>query len=840
MELKEMIAEDARIFAHSKEGSRKETLWEHTRLCEEYFDRITEQRRAEEVLCKFYRKYTEAGTRAGEGLFLESVRAVITCHDAGKINPRFQREIMKNDEAKGAYSCLNGTNHSFLSAVLYLDYFWDRIAQETLEKKEKDELKVLVYIHSYLISRHHSDLESLGDYSVHLQEGGEGDRILQFLEKEEQNIYKGPFYFKGKSTALTAKVWKRVSMQKNRSQRVWLFIYSRLVYSLLVASDYYATTGYMSETMIWSFGNECQSEAFAEAFEKSKYIKNIRDYEAERYGKGEYRTINDLRNELFLETEQTYRENARKELFFLEAPTGSGKSNTAMNLSFQMLKNGCQKLFYVYPFNTLVEQNRATLEEIFSGQEEVREKIAVINSVSPIPVREKHKDETWESESCYESALLDRQFLNDEFILTTHVSFFRTLFGNRREDLFGVHQLLHSVVVLDEIQSYKNTLWSEIIIFLQEFAKLFGMKVIIMSATLPNLTVLTGEKSDMVPLVTGREKYFSHPLFRDRVVCRYELLGRKMEIEELGNHILAQAESGRKILIEMQTKTSAEKLYRWLVENGQDKEAMLLMTGDDNQAARAEVIRQIREREGTVILTATQVVEAGVDIDMDIGYKAISKLDSEEQFLGRINRSSKKERKGTVYFFQMDTPRKIYGQDVRINRELTLQEEAMREILSNKDFQVYYAPVLAAIQKQINERRSETNLEDFFEQTVGTLNFVGVRKRMELIEENQHTISVFLARNLPLPNGQTLDGKKCWDKYRELLENKKMGYARKMIELSKVRSDISNFIYEMPKGVELPYLDKIGDLLYVEDGEQYFENGKLNREKILGEGGMFL
>lgn len=49
-----------------------------------------------------------------------------------------------------------------------------------------------------------------------------------------------------------------------------------------------------------------------------------------------------------------------------------------------------------------------------------------------------------------------------------------------------------------------------------------------------------------------------------------------------------------------------------------------------------------------MILIATQVIEAGVDIDMDIGYKDTSRLDSEEQFMGRINRSAK--RRGIVYF----------------------------------------------------------------------------------------------------------------------------------------------------------------------------------------------
>ncbi len=49
------------------------------------------------------------------------------------------------------------------------------------------------------------------------------------------------------------------------------------------------------------------------------------------------------------------------------------------------------------------------------------------------------------------------------------------------------------------------------------------------------------------------------------------------------------------------------------------------------------------DKDKAVILVATQVVEAGIDIDMDIGYKDISKLDSEEQFIGRINRNFKRK-----------------------------------------------------------------------------------------------------------------------------------------------------------------------------------------------------
>lgn len=97
---------------------------------------------------------------------------------------------------------------------------------------------------------------------------------------------------------------------------------------------------------------------------------------------------------------------------------------------------------------------------------------------------------------------------------------------------------------------------------------------------------------------------------------------------------------------------------------------------------------------------------------MDIGFKDISKLDSEEQFLGRINRSSKRD--GIVYFFDMDQAKNIYGLDFRIDESFTLLTSEMREILKEKEFDIYYKKVLNVLKKQRNESTSSEGLDDFF------------------------------------------------------------------------------------------------------------------------------
>ena len=116
----------------------------------------------------------------------------------------------------------------------------------------------------------------------------------------------------------------------------------------------------------------------------------IREYEKNFYGKyNDFKKVSDmniLRNEMFLDAEKEFDLNKQENIFFLEAPTGSGKSNVAMNLSFKALKDNIDlnKIFYIYPYNTLVEQNLKSLKEVFDGHEEIFNKIAVINSIYPI------------------------------------------------------------------------------------------------------------------------------------------------------------------------------------------------------------------------------------------------------------------------------------------------------------------------------------------------------------------------------------------------------------------------------------------------------------------------
>lgn len=847
--IEDIIVKPELFYAHCDRGNGKnpEILKEHVDRCYHYFEELWEHKNFKAVFENFQKELAPELSNEGIKLFYSLIVNVIIFHDYGKINPRFQSITMKNTLRKWTViDCLEGTNHSMLSAAIYLDYFYEKIQESPLSKDEKNIIHVFMLANAYVITRHHGNLSG---FEAFLEEFQQNQQLADIFSCMNQGVfaevYHGPFCKKGLHSVNMPMQNKRKydSFSEKQSLQLGLYAYIRFLFSVLVSCDYYATSEYDNGIQMSAFGT-IENTEFVTQYEQSERVKQIRRFNPESCV-DDKKDINILRNRMFYEAEQTLLENKDANVAFAEAPTGSGKSNLAMNCSLKLLDKNINKIFYVYPFNTLVEQNYDTLEKIY-GQTDIFKSIAVINSITPIPLNGTRK--FWENldkeenEKFYQKALLDRQFLNYPFILTTHVNLFQIMFGCEREAAISFYQLAGSVVVLDEIQSYKNVLWTEIMMFLQCYSRLLNMKIIIMSATLPKLDMLTGNHEKVVNLIKNPEKYFQDARFKKRVALSYELLypDRKTEMKELYAQVLGQAQKGRKLLMEFITKTSAEKFYHMLTESGREDLQIFCMTGDDNQIDRKRILREMdtADKDKAVILVATQVVEAGIDIDMDIGYKDISKLDSEEQFIGRINRNFK--RKGVVYFFDMDNESGIYKEDYRVDTAYTLRKDEMKQLLADKNFGKYYDYILKGIRKYRNDRKNENGIEAFVD-NVKKLDFVWISQKMKLIDKNDDwKMSVYFAREITTDTGEIIDGKQVWERYRELLSDMTMNYAKKQILLSEVKSKMSYFIYQIKIDNSLDYNDRIGELYLIEDAEQYFENGRLNTDKFYSQGNLFV
>lgn len=843
--VEESLNKKYNIYAHENEG-KYEYLYEHISLCEKYFFKIIVEKGIDEVFARFEDEFLPQTSNECKKIFREMIINTIIMHDMGKVNPIFQENRLGNDLGIKGIKDFGNSHHSILSVLIYFDYFFDKL--KILPKTEIEVLIDFMIMNGYIISRHHGELNSLKEFKEKFDENsdGEGAKLLTTQQKLHKGIY-------NKEITLTLRKIEKIfdandkyTKKLSNEKKTCRYIYERLLFSILVACDFYSTSEFMDGIDIKDIGNINEVDEFYNVYKQGKIYNLTKEYKKSRNKNkidfSKVKDINILRNELFIEAEENLNKNIEADIFYLEAPTGSGKSNIATNLSFKLLKEDKRKnkIFYVYPFNTLVEQNIKILKKTFDKEKEIFNKIAVINSV--FPIKEIASQRKNEEEDCnfnyYKKALLNRQFLNYPIVLTTHVTIFKYLFGTAKEDIFPLHQLVNSVIVLDEIQSYRNIIWGEIINFLSTYARLLNIKVIIMSATLPDLNCLTENAHNTIMLIKDRDKYFKNPIFKERVRLNFDLLKSEDIIEELYAHVKKQSQKRKKILVEFISKNSAYSFYRRLKEDEDIVSNVQLMTGDDNPIERERILDLISDCED-VILIATQVVEAGVDMDMDIGYKDISMLDSEEQFLGRINRSCMNSEGGIAYFFNLDKASSIYKQDKRMDKDLTLANEKMIEILREKEFKKFYKFVTDRL-KILTSNENEYNINKFFNEVVGNLNFKDVEDKMELIDEDKNQISVFLSSTINKKNGEVLNGKQIWNEYKSLLMNTDMEYAEKRIKLSKVRVNMNNFIYKIKCKKTFTYNDRTGELYFIENGNFYFDDGKLNKEKFIKEVGEFI
>lgn len=835
--LEKKLKNTDKLYAHFKgeKNVKYELLKEHMELSIEYFNKIVNEKKLDKIFINLENEFLKDFSYEGISLWKELIYNAIYCHDLGKSNPNFQVMRMNNKNFKLTSS--NNPRHSIHSACIYFNYYFDKIS--TMKREEKIPLLFFLTINSFIISRHHSDLDNVDEFFENL--------IDKYEDKEEFINCNDELSKKISCNKLKKLFYKQV--EKYEENKKWscvsLFIYIRFIYGLLVSCDFYSTYDFQNGKNVENLGTIEDINKYYSLFKDSNVYKNIEKYIAFLEGKGvspfEENDINKLRTEMFLESEKNLINNLDKNIFLLEAPTGSGKTNSSINLAFKILERekNINKLFYIFPFNTLVEQTKDSFFNIFETVDEIKSEIAVINSITPIKVYDEEND-SYDSKSHkdYEKSLLSRQFLHYPINLSTHVNLFRYLFGTDRDSVFPLAHLANSVIVLDEIQSYRNEIWKEIIIFLKAYSRLLNIKIIIMSATLPDLSKLSYEKDGFARLITDREKYFNNPLFMNRVDVDFSLLDiERNEVEEvllkkvIDESINLSSDFDGKIVVEFIKKTSAISFYNEIKEIIEDEEIdreVLLITGDDNKVERKRIIDKVKSGKN-IILIATQVIEAGVDIDMDIGFKDISMLDSEEQFLGRINRSCKKKN-CKVVFFNKDDASIIYKNDIRKMRNLVLVNKDIREILKKKDFNKFYNEVLEILE---NNRKEENdgNIENFKENCICKFEFKDIEDRMQLIKDDRRKYTVFLNTDVEEEDGTIISGAYVWNKYKEVLTSNSLGYAERKVKLSEISEKVDYFTYEVDK-INFSYNDILGDLVYVEDGDKYFENGKFSRIKL--------
>jgi len=415
---------------------------------------------------------------------------------------------------------------------------------------------------------------------------------------------------------------------------------------------------------------------------------------------------------------------------------------------------------------------------------------------------------------------IDSLFVNFPITLISHVGFFDILTSTSKEKNYIIHRLVNSIVIIDEMQSYPPTEWDKINYLIQNFSKYYNITFIIMSATLPKISKLLIDKTQNDKfnyLIKSRDEYFQNPNFSKRVEIEYVLNDCFTE-EKLKKLVIQKSEQYAeknqtvKCIVEFITKKRASEFYELLKNDEEFLEyEIFLISGTILEPRRQEIIAYLKSAiETKIIVVTTQVIEAGVDIDMDIGFKDKSLIDSEEQIAGRINRNAKKSN-SKLYIFYSGDVQKVYRFDLRY--KLGLNQEEYLNILQNKTFDYFYRLVFENINRaNENEYQSDTLSE--FKELIKTNDYKEVDKSFELIKSNSLSIFVplkigkehftldeiiFLENFINVSNETNINGFDVWNTYEKIIKNKLDDFISRKINLKIIASIISKFTFSIWK-----------------------------------------
>ena len=852
-----------KYFAHTHQNKPKETLIQHSQKVKQWAMKLIETHHLDWVTDKLIYSFTYNQNYISDfitfGNFIKKLFLnAIVFHDFGKVNPNFQIEKMKNISFVPDKEIKIDTKHSILSTYIFLNFHFKEIFEkEEFSDEEKNILYAIALLFSIPILKHHRPyLEKKYDFEKPLL-----NSLYKYLSKYKidfNNEVSNSFF---ENSELIFDGFYDFLKIENFFP---FYGFIKLNWSLLTAADYYATSEYMNDLQINDFGliDDKLRNQIINSFENNpekpynKALKKNPDkYLNINFSELQERNninLNILRQKLGAEAILNLQKSPDKKLFYLEAPTGSGKTNVSIAFATELLQTDKQinKIFYVFPFTTLITQTFQSIQDTIDISDE---QIIQLHSKTGFHSKENKEGNYGKDYRNY----IDNLFVNYPVTLLSHIKFFDILKSNSKETNYILHRLANSIVIIDELQSYTPKHWDKVIFFLDNYAKYFNIRFLIMSATLPKIDELNNEtKGKIVRLIPNKNQYFLNPNFKDRISLDFQLLDWKKPVSDEEKQEYLQKLSGfvyEKLekysvnnqdkvrgLLEFITKKSAAEFQKIINKKVEfDEYKKYLISGEILESRRKEIIKKIKNNiDDKVIVITTQVIEAGVDIDMDIGFKDRSLIDSDEQLAGRINREAKRDN-CKLYLFDFDKTFWIYKNDYRYSVQSKEDEiyKNYKQILQEKSFDKLYEKVNDNIRKRNKDSfNSESKYFEYFK----TFSFKEINQRFRLIDQENESLFMPLSIDEKYFNTEDLksfnilcnkkgeiNGEDVFQVYMDTLDNKEQKFIDKNIALKKLVGIMSHFmlsIFKNQKEVIREYCDV--------EKEKYGINYLLNWENI--------
>ena len=403
-------------------------------------------------------------------------------------------------------------------------------------------------------------------------------------------------------------------------------------------------------------------------------------------------------------------------LFTLTAPTGSGKTLSSLAFALKHINHlnaslptddprRFRRVMVVIPYTSIIEQTARVYRELF---EKPFGPDYVLEHHSAVAPRERKEDKGLDAEEDrLRRARLAAENWASPLVVTTNVQFFESLFSNRPSDCRKLHNVGRSVVLFDEVQTLPPRLVPSLLSGVSLLVRDYGATVVFMTATQPAFA----SAGSALPYgwepveISTKPGEMAEALRRTRI----ELPRQDEQISwpDLAAKVVAEPQS----LCVVNTTKDARELFR-LVR--QDKaEGSFHLSARMCPAHRQEKLKVIRDHLAAsqpCRLVSTQLIEAGVDVDFPIAFRALGPLDSIIQTAGRCNREGRHTGPCPVTVFRPKDGGhlpKSYEQVMRITESFLARFSEAQSRIHQPSF---YAEYFAELYKLVGPDKVEADM----------------------------------------------------------------------------------------------------------------------------------
>ena len=379
-----------------------------------------------------------------------------------------------------------------------------------------------------------------------------------------------------------------------------------------------------------------------------------------------------------------------KRIFTLAAPTGIGKTMTALDFALKLRKRieaqegYLTQIIYGLPFINIIEQALQEYE-VTLGEGKI---LGHYQYADVFGSDETGKNSIDDEERFYSQKKMAWDTWQSDIVITSFVQLFETLIGNRNRLLKKFQHYADSIIILDEVQTLAIEKLPVIGAALYYLSKFLNTRIIIMTATQPKLFELM-KRELMVEIEDDQLKPFNllprdSEVFacfnRTRIVPSIENRIENKDFIEFFDSVWTPDKSCLIVVNKVNRSIDIHDLLSDHLNNSEVK--LFYLSTNITPVERKQRVEQIKKLlpNKTCILVSTQVVEAGVDLDFDMGIRDLGPIDSIVQVAGRINRENSKEREGSpLYVVDFGDCQRIYGHATESKARLALSNKEISE-----------------------------------------------------------------------------------------------------------------------------------------------------------------